>query len=260
SFFHLPLGMTLHKSHDFSTAFDLRFSSITSHDAKPGGMQAAVGFINLGQATSATYYRATGFNSPNLVEFNYFRDTGWGASVSPVVISTNHQFAMNFSDYLFEFQMNQTYRIEMSYTASNQTLLTQVKQDGTNAFTVAVSLTSLTAEFSDFAVDTLAISSYSDEGQDPAWAGSILAHGTIDNITLTTPAPEVGTIAFSKVDGHWQAEVYCQPGANYVLQRTTDFQTWTNVASAAAVAPKLVLQDTEAPGSAGFYRVVQQQL
>lgn len=255
SFFYQPLGMTLNKTHDFSVSFDLMLSSIGSLPGKDGAMQVAVGFINLAQATAPGYYRATGMDSPNLVEFNYFHDTGFGATISPVAISTNHQYALNFSTFLFELQLSQLYRVEMRYVANDQTLYTVLKQNGTNVFEVDVLLTSWDPTFSDFALDTVAISSYSDEGQDPDWAGSVLAHGIVDNFIVETPAPLLGKLLFSKSASAVCVEVYCQPGEAYHLQRTTDFAAWETVATAVAVSPRLVLEDTAPPNEVGFYRV-----
>ncbi|MBA4147945.1 MAG: hypothetical protein H0X66_07490 [Verrucomicrobia bacterium] len=255
SFFHQPLGMTLNRSNTFWVSFDLTLSSIASQGEKLGAMQVAVGFINLAQATNANYYRGTGFDSPNVVEFNYFHDTGFGESVSPVIISRDNQFAAGFRG--FEFELNETYQIQMLYTAHDQTLATVVRHNGTNALESSVVIPASAASFSDFEVDTVAISSYSDEGQNPLWAGSILAHGIIDRIVVSTPAPTLGTVKLHKSADTWRAEVYCQPGHTYVLQRTTDFQTWSDVDTELAVSPRLVLQDGSPVSGNGYYRVMK---
>lgn len=255
SFFKIPLGMTLTRSNDFGCMFDLTLSSIGSLPGKSGAMQVAAGFINLSAATNSNYLRGTGFNSPNLVEFNYFHDTGFGESVSPVMISRDNQFAAGFLG--FKFELGQEYRIQMTFTAFNQTLATTVMHNGTNALTSSVVIPASSASFSDFAVDTMAISSYSDEGQDPMWAGSILAQGVIDRVVVSTPAPTLGSVTLRKFADTWRAEVYCQPGYTYILQRTTTFQTWTDVDTEVAASPVLVLQDESPIVTNGFYRVMK---
>jgi hypothetical protein len=41
--------------------------------------------------------------------------------------------------------------------------------------------------FTEFLVDTFAISNYSDAGQGPFMPGSIFRHGAVDNVAITTP-------------------------------------------------------------------------
>jgi hypothetical protein len=253
SFFYHRLGSSVSKSTDFSFGFDLKLLSAVFHPEKPNTFQLAVGLINLDQATNATYYRGTGYDSPNLAEFSYFPDGGWGASSTPVIISSNHHFAVSYSTYLFELQANTQYRVEMNYTAANQTLAAAVKQDGTNAFTVSFTLIDVTTNFSDFGLDTIAISSYSDAGQDPLWAGSILAQGIIDNLSVTTPS--FSNVTFAKLGNITQAQFVSQPGVSYGLERTVDFQSWTNIVTTLAASNQMTLQDTNPPTGYGFYRV-----
>src|SRR5258705_1277050 len=95
--------------------------------------------------------------------------------------------AIRFSDnHPLELTPNDLFHVQMFYTASNQLLRTMMTRNGTNFASIYdLSL----AEFPDFRVDTFAVISYSDAGQSPSDAGSILAHGTIDNINWTVPDP-----------------------------------------------------------------------
>lgn len=253
SFFYHPLGTTVTRTNDFSVAFDFTLLSIGQHPEKPFSFQLALGFINLAQASSSGYLRGSGYESPNLAEFTYFADTGFGASVTPVMIDQAHNYALG-TNFLFEFVLGQQYHVEMSYAGENRTLTTAIKQNGTNVFNDSIDLMTKT-NFTDVSLDTFAISSYNDGNQFPGFEGSLLAHSIIDNITLTTPAPAVGTIHLNKVGGNVVATVFCQPGLNYTLQRTTDFTGWADVDSAQAISSNLSLSDTNAPSAAAFYRV-----
>ena len=165
SFFYRPLGTVLTKSDDFSFAFDLRFQDIQVgvNPGRPFTFQAAVGFLNLAQATRTNFARGTGVNQAdgpqNVIEFDYFPDSGFGATISPTIISSNNQFATTFN-FPIELTTNDWFRVMMSYTATNQTLTTDIKRNGQPFNPIKEVI--LDGGFSDFRVDTIAVSSYSD--------------------------------------------------------------------------------------------------
>src|SRR5213082_3198570 len=102
SYFHRPLGTVLTKSDDFGLAFDLRPSEIAVgvNPNKRSTFELAVGFLNFIDAASTNFERGIGVNSSygprNLAEFDYFPDSGLGATISPTMISSNNQFAAGF--------------------------------------------------------------------------------------------------------------------------------------------------------------------
>lgn len=251
SYFYLPLRTILSRSNDFALSFDLTLRDITPgiDPAKPFAMQVAVGFLNLSSASNTNFFRATGTDSPNIVEFNYFPNTGFGASVSPIVVSSNKQFAFAFT--VFEMPIEQLFHIDMHYSAVQQALVTTVSSNG-----VSVAVTNqLDSSFSDFRVDVVSISSYSDAGQHPDFDGSILANGTVDNISITVPEPPVGAVTGGFANNVWQVTLTSEPGWTYSLERTSDFQNWTQVGSSVSgTGGTLTLQDS-APPATGFYRV-----
>jgi len=108
------------------------------------------------------------------------------------------------------------------------------------------------ATFDDFAVNALAISSYSDVGQFPGFEGSILAHGAVDNLVFASPLPvntvtnvSATEIAFAS-DAAW----------NYTLESTTNLVNWVQAApTVPGNGGTLVLQATNTPADHGFYRV-----
>jgi hypothetical protein len=114
----------------------------------------------------------------------------------------------------------------------------------------------LGVSFSDFRFDQVAVCSYTDAGAD----GSLLAHGTVDNLAVTVPPPPVQNLTGSFTNGIWQVQFLCQSNWLYTLQRTTDFQSWTNISSTTpGNANNLLLQDASPPDNEAFYRISAQR-
>lgn len=256
SYFHRALGTILAKDDDFSVAFDLRLSDIAIgvDPTKPFAMQLAVGFLNFGQATNVDFIRGSGFQSPNLVEFDYFADSGFGNSISTPMISSNNLYAGGGFTVGLELTPDDLFHIEMNYSASNQTLKTTMTKNGAAFGPIEDSIAG--ESFSDFRVDTIAVESYSDAGQDPNFGGSILAHGVLDNFVVNVPNPPVQSLTGNIMGDSWQAQFVSRTNWAYVLERTIDFQTWSNVSETlGGTGTNLVLQDTNALGEKAFYRV-----
>src|SRR4029077_5236275 len=160
SFFYRPLGTVLTKNDDFSFAFDLAFEDIQIgvNPGRPFTFQAAVGFLNLAQATSTNFARGTGINPANgprnVIEFDYFPDSGFGATISPTIISSNNQFATTFN-FPLELTTNDRFRVVLRYTATNQTLATDISRNGQPFNSIKEVM--LDGGFTDFRVDTIAV-------------------------------------------------------------------------------------------------------
>ena len=226
-------------------------------------MQLAFGFQNRANAESTNFNRGTGADSPNLVEFNFFPDTGFGPTVWPAVISTNSEFNYNGSgDFqLFDLPLGVTMHIVLAYTSSNQTVLTSIRTNGVLVGPVASARIGSTfggSPFTQFKVDTLAISSYSDLGLAPGpYAGSLLAHGVVDNLVVMFPPPPIQHEQFHLAAGEWQQSFISRTNWNYVLQATTNFQSWINVgAPGAGTGGQLQLRDINVGSfNSRFYRI-----
>jgi hypothetical protein len=259
SYFYHSLGTVVAKSDNFNLAFDLQLSNIVVgvNPTKPDTFELAVGFINLASATSTNLERGIGVNATygarNICEFDYFPDSGYGATISPTMISSNNQYATKFA-FPLTLDPGALFHVTMSYTASNLTLQTTVTRNGAPFGSIPNDM--LGASFSDFRLDQVAISSYSDAGAD----GSLLASGTIDNIIVTVPPPPMQNFTGSFTNGTWQAQCLSQSNWLYTLQRSTDFQSWTNVSSPTpGNATNLFLPDINPPGAAAFYRISAQR-
>lgn len=249
SYFYLPLGRAFNDKDDFSFYFDLRLQDIAvgATPGKPYTFQIAVGLINLPQATQPGFLRGTGNDSPNIVEFDYFPDSGFGATISPTIISSNGQFATSFN--LLELSPGDLYRVILRFDGDDEQLSLIMMRNGEPFGPVRQVL--LDTNFTDFAVDTLAICSYSDAGQDPEFGGSVLAHGVVDNL-MFVPA-NIGTLDMavtSRINdkGLWQAEFDAKAGWTYGLSRNGNTMGGQIINTVRADANgRLTLVDTNPP-------------
>ena len=242
------------KNDDFAFSFDLRLDHIQPgvNPEKPSTFEIAVGLLNLRAATNATFRRGTGRHSPHLVEFDYFPGADFIApTVSPALVSSNGQFATSFT-YPLEMTTGDDFHIALNYTASNRTLVTTMTRNGL-AFGPIANVV-VAASFTDFRVDTFALSSYNDDGDE---FGSLLARGVLDNIRLTLPPPPVSGMNIRLTNAQPQVEFLSRTNWNYFLERSVDLAGWSEVLPALpGAAGRLTLPDTNAPsGGPWFYRV-----
>ena len=208
-----------------------------------------LGLLKISDATGPGFLRGTGSQSPNLVEFNYFPDSGFGATISPVVVSGDNQFVPGFS-FPLELTPRVVYRVNMRFNAASQTLVTEMHSG--NAPFGPVEEVVLPASFSDFQVDAFAISSFSDSGAD----GSVLGRGAIDNVVLAFPDPPVSMLSGSLVQGAWRVEFLSRLNWLYILERSDGLSDWNSVDSAISGTGGLLrLTDSEPLGSMRFYRI-----
>jgi hypothetical protein len=280
SYFYHPLGTVLTRNDNFSVAFDLRLNDIASGtDADmTGGFEIGLGFLNFADATGTNFLRGVWYplsaptGAVNLVEFDYFPpgyfpDYGpVSATTTPTFISTNGDFApYQYPPYEIELPTNVLLHVTMTYTASNQTLVTILTTNGVPFLQLLdVTLTDPdNSEFSDaddFRVDTISINSYSDAGQDPFYGSSVLAHGIVDNFVVTVPPPPIQNLSGSFSNSNWRAQFISQSNWIYILERTTNFVSWTDASSmTSGNGTNLFLQDTNAPADKAFYRVSAQR-
>jgi len=262
SYLQYPLKTVLNRQDDFSIGFDLKLNDIAAgfDTNKPSTFPLAIGLQNNANATATNFFRSTGANSPNLVEFNFFPDTGYGPTVWPAVWSTNSSLSYRSSlDYtILDLPVGVTMRVRMSYTASNSTLVTTISTNG--APIGIVHPVTLSSTFTDFRVDTFAIESYAETRTAAAYGGSLLAHGIVDNIVLTLPPAPIQLHRGSIIAGQWQSSFLSRTNWQYVLEATGDLRTWSEVSGAiAGTGGPLTLRETNAPSAtARFYRIKSQ--
>jgi hypothetical protein len=256
SYFYKSFGTILARSDDFGISFDLQPADIAIgvNPAKTNTFEIAVGFINFANATNATLERGTGRTSSgarNTWEFDYFPDSGHGATISPTIISSNNQFATTFA-FPFVLDPGALFHVTMNYTATNQTLHTTMTRNGTPFADGAIPDVLLGSSFSDFRLDQFAVINWGDAGAD----GSLLAHGTVDNFVITVPPPPVQNLTGAFSNNIWQAQFISQSNWLYTLEATADFVSWNDVSIATnGNGTNLFLPDTNTIAGKSFYRV-----
>jgi len=260
SFFYRSLGTVLTTGDDFSLSFDLRLSDLRvgSTPGKSNEFEIAVGLLNYRSATNANAFRGAGasqtYGVRNIVEFDYFPDAGLGATFATTVISSNNVFAYAHN-FPLTLSIGDTFRLTLSYTASDQLLRTSALKNGAPFSPLAdVSL----AGKPDFRVDSFAVTSYSDAIQTgaPQYFGSILAHGVLDNVALVVPPPPLGKIGLRQTNAVWRVEFNSLTNWVYTLEGSTNFSAWLPAGPATTGnGATLSLPDANAAPAKRFYRV-----
>jgi hypothetical protein len=252
SYFYQPLQTVLTARDDARFGFDLRLKDVVVgvNPARPFTFELAIGLLNLSEATATNFWRGTATQSPDLVEFDYFPDSGFGATISTIIVSSNNQFIPSFS-FPLELTVGDLFHVELSYVAAKRTLSTVMQRNGQPFGPIKDVV--LGSTFTDFRADTFAISSYNDAGAD----GSIFAHGSVDNLDITVPDPPLTSITGTLSGSQFQVQFIGQTNWFYLLERTDDWQLWQAVSAPSAGTGAIqVLKDSSSPApERAFYRV-----
>ncbi len=262
SYFYHALPTILTKGDDFVLSFDLMLNEVVSgaDPEKPSTFQLAIALMNFESAARPDFFRGSGINAEigprHFVEFDYFPASSDGfilATVSPTLISSNNQFAASFA-YPLELTLDDWFHVEMTYTASDQTLATVILRNG-EPF-APVPDTVLGSGFSDVRLDTVAVCSFSDEQQTPPeFAGSLFARGAVDNIRVTVPPPPIQDLTGAFSNGVWRVGFTSREHWIYTLECSGDLVTWTDVALPAAGNGGVLVLEDSAVRENSFYRV-----
>ena len=245
SYFHHPLGVTLDTQQNFSLSFALELDSIEigTTPSKPFTFPIAIGLIDLSQATREDFFRGSGVHSAHghrgAVEWNYWPDSGFGDTISTVLISQDNQWALQHT-FPLSLETQTLYRVRMEYNAANGKLETTMTADGEffgpiqDAMLSEISLNPIESGFTRLKVDTISISSYSDAGQSPPeYAGSIQAAGYVDNIIVEATAA-IETVLIRQIqrtedEDTLQIAFNGLVGRDYWLERSADFLDWITI-------------------------------
>ncbi|HLX70836.1 MAG TPA: PEP-CTERM sorting domain-containing protein [Verrucomicrobiae bacterium] len=256
SYFYIPLGTTLGKPDAFAIDFDITLNDIQWSNT----FQIAVGLLNFANATDPEFLRGAG-TTPNIFEFDYFPDSGDSLHDPNVEASMTDATAdiMDFPDFYFTYdnlamQTGVTYHVTLNHAAGDAAVTGMMLTNGQIFTTMPIIANTFGEVIGDFALDTVSITSYSGAGQfEPA--GSILAHGTLDNVIVTLP-PTVRNFAGAFTNGVWQVQFGTYTGWDYTLERSTNLISWSDASDAAPGTGSLMtFSDTNALAGQAFYRV-----
>jgi len=260
SYFARPLGTALTRTNDFCLVFDLKLADFTPNidpTKNSASFQLSVGLIRLADATVPGFHRGSGYESPNLCDFSFFPDPGgdwlYGPSLTAMMADNTgfHWTSGGFAPG--GLTTNDVFRVTMAYRAAEGVLHTELLRNGQPFLPVPPA--KLSPNFTDFQLDHVAVCSYNDAGQYPGYEGSLLAHGTVDNLSFAPWLP-VNNLTAQPTYAGFEIHFDSRTTWLYTLQRTTDWESWQPVSAAlpGTDAP-LTLTDPNPPAAHAFYRV-----
>lgn len=257
SFFALPLGRTLTADDDFSFSFGYALTDALGgvREGRPGAMPVAVGLVNLGRVTTENFLRGAG-KAADTLEVNLFPEgfiPGFGAvdpTISLIVFDSAGKVDARF---LFPIDLSLDFQggdVRVSYLASERTFEWNHNYAGQSRLLPALKLP---ATFGDFAFDALAVIVWNEA---TSQFDSLLAHGSIDRVSVTLPDPPIGALRIV-ADSPATMEFASQVGWRYTLEATGDLVNWDVLGGAeAGTGGVLQLRDTRrAQFPQQFYRV-----
>ena len=258
SYFYNPLQTMLGEPDTFSLAFDLTLSNAVA--TGPNGFEVSLGFLHLADATNVDFVRGTGYQDPNIVEFDFFPAFTYGTnSFDPSIDITLVDEAENFI-FVYDFTQGLdngvTYHVELNHDAGSDVVAVNVYAKDTNGLLTLYSTLPYSyvgPGFSDYFVDAIAISSYNDLNA----GGTISATGTVANISVTTtPRPVGNFITSQSIGSAWQVQFSTRTNWSYTLERSTDLKTWTPASpKTPGIGDILTLEDFNPPSTQAFYRI-----
>jgi hypothetical protein len=254
SYFYHSLGTTLGKADAFSVDFDIQLNSLQWTKT----FQLAVGLLNISSAMDPGFSRALG-TSPDVFEFNYFPDSGdgFGDPDLEATMTDGTGDVTSFPNFYFIYDnlpmtLGTNYHVTLTHGSGEGFISATVRTNGVIYTTMPLFYSGPIGEFR---LDSISISSYSGAGQDPQFAGSILAQGTVDNFVVTGP-PVVRNVGGAFTNGVWKTQFNTYDNFHYTLQRSTNLVTWSDVTdSVQGTGGALRLSDTNAVVDQAYYRV-----
>ena len=251
SYFYRPLGLTLTEGDHFAFTFDIVFNQVKAGylDGQPYTFEVALGLVNIESAKADVFNRGNGTDSPNLLEWDYFPDTGFGATISSAIASTTSQFAAGFT-FPAAMVIGETYSVRMEFNPGKRALKTFMLQNG--IAWKEIETVTLKHDFAGFAVDAFSISSYTAKGGD----SSLLATGWVDNLAIAVARSQPRIVSGRLTDGQWTARSFDFGAVGSVLERSADLLEWHPVENGVREEGfYLRLIDENPLVGGGFYRL-----
>jgi len=227
SAFYLPLDWTLDRRERFAIEWEMTVAEVHAgvRPGKPFAFELAVGFFRKEDVVAEGFRRGTGVDARNLVEWDFFPDTGYGATVWPTVISSEGRFNYNSSsDYvIWDLPIGKPVRGRLTFDGKKSMLETEVWVDGQQAFPPLQ--VPLHPSFSNFQVDAVGFLSYSDAGSN----GSLQARAMVRWVRVTVPDRPIRSIRLVRGPQGWVVRFQGRSGWRYELLESEDLRHWTVV-------------------------------
>ena len=253
SYFYRPLGQALTEKDSFAFTFQLTLDDVKAGhlDGQPYTFEVAVGLLNLASAKDAEFKRGTGTDSPNLVEWDYFPDTGFGATVSPAVASSKSEFSAGFT-FPAELIKGKVYTVRMEYDGSTGVLKSEMLEDGKPWKSIAE--VKRKNAHAGFLIDAFSISNYTAKGSE----SSLFATGTIDELAIATSRSGPSLVDVHLDDGRWSARAFVVTPDDWQLQRSGDLLNWKSLDAVRKTSQFFMrFADPETVGRNQFYRIIR---
>jgi len=248
SYFYHSLGVTLTTNDSFCVVIDVQLNDAT---AVGYGNPVAIGLLHYSDATSPDFNRAN-TPLPNLFEFDYTPAIDYQGFTEPDTLEATLKdsqagYAGLFWTVAYDpLSPGILYRVELIHQAGETVVHGTVYTNG--QVYAALNIPNGSGPMGNFQLDTLSVSSFQDDG----YGDTLLAHGTVGNLAFATPLP-IGSIQATAAG---QVQFASDTNWVYTLQGSTDLINWTAVAPTVfGNGTSLLLQDTNPPGGAAFYRV-----
>ena len=253
SYFYRPLGQSLTEKDSFAFTFQLTLDEVKAGhlDGQPYTFEVAIGLLNLEAAKEGGLMRGTGTDSPNLVEWDYFPDTGFGATVSPALASSKSEFSAGFT-FPAELTKGKVYTVRMEYDGSTGVLKSEMLDDGKPWKSIAE--VKRKNAHAGFLIDAFSISNYTAKGSE----SSLFATGTIDELAIATSRSGPSLVDVNLDDGRWRARAFVVTPDDWQLQRSGDLLNWKSLDAVRKTSQFFMrFADPETVGRNQFYRIIR---
>ena len=253
SYFYRPLGQALTEKDSFAFTFQLTLDEVKAGhlDGQPYTFEVSIGLLNLETAKELGFMRGTGTDSPNLVEWDYFPDTGFGATVSPALASSKSEFSAGFT-FPAELTKGKVYTVRMEYDGSTGVLKSEMLEDGKPWKSIAE--VKRKNAHAGFLIDAFSISNYTAKGSE----SSLFATGTIDELAIATSRSGPSLVDVHLDDGRWSARAFVVTPDDWQLQRSGDLLNWKSLDAVRKTSQFFMrFADPETVGRNQFYRIIR---
>ena len=253
SYFYRPLGQALTEKDSFAFTFQLTLDEVKAGhlDGQPYTFEVSIGLLNLETAKEGGFIRGTGTDSPNLVEWDYFPDTGFGATVSPALASSKSEFSAGFT-FPAELTKGKVYTVRMEYDGSTGVLKSEMLEDGKPWKSIAEVKRKIA--HSGFLIDAFSISNYTAKGSE----SSLFATGAIDELAIATSRSGPSLVDVHLDGGRWSARVFVVNPDDWQLQRSGDLLNWKSLDVVRQTSLFFMrFADPEPVGRNQFYRITR---